>query len=166
VLFMKCKCGGIVFAMGKCKSCYMKDYSQSDAFKESQKKYSQSDAFKESRKKYRQSDAYKESQKKYRQSDAYKESQKKYSQSDAFKESQKKYRQSDAYKESRKNRKVSLHTFVLDFFEHFTRKIRTKEDLSELAEVFSKNACELSGREQCRLEEMILIEGTNRKLVE
>ena len=86
---------------------------------------------------------------------------KEYRQSDAFKESRKKYLQSDAYK----TRAVSLRIFVNDFFEHFGRKIRNDNDLSLLAEVFSKNACELSGREQCRLEEMILIEGTNRKLV-
>jgi len=88
-----------------------------------------------------------------------KEYQKKYKQSDAFKEYQKKYKQSDAYKESQKNRKVSLKVFVSDFFKHFGRIVRRNpSELNSLAESFSKNACELSGREQCMLEEMILIE--------
>ena len=76
-----------------------------------------------------------------------------------MKEYQKKYKQSDAYKESQKNRKVSLKVFVSDFFKHFGRIVRRNpSELNSLAESFSKNACELSGREQCMLEEMILIE--------
>ena len=66
----------------RCKSC-IREYQQTDAFKETQKAYHhQSDVYKEYQKAYRQTDAFKEITREYRkahrQTDAYKEKHREY----------------------------------------------------------------------------------------
>ena len=50
----------------RCKSC-MREYQQTDAFKERRKGYEQTNAYKECQRAYQQTDAYKEAKKAYRQ---------------------------------------------------------------------------------------------------
>ena len=83
-----------------CKSC-MREYRQTDSYKEYQIAYQQTDAFKEYRRAYQQRDARKAYQKAYKQTDVAKASHKEYRQSDARKAIVKAYQQSDAYKTRR-----------------------------------------------------------------
>lgn len=53
---------------------------------------------------------------------------------------------------------VGTRTFVRDFFNKFSEKITTQEELETLAEEFAKNACYLSKKEQCKIEESILLQ--------
>lgn len=78
----------------RCKSC-VREYRQSDTYKEWQKAYQQTGTYVA----YTQSDARKEHLKAYRQTDAYKESQSVYRQTDAFKELRKVFNQTDTRKE-------------------------------------------------------------------
>ena len=63
----------------RCKSC-VREYQQTDAFKEHKRAYQQTDAFKKSRKAYEQTDVFKASQKAYSQTDAFKEKRREYMQ--------------------------------------------------------------------------------------
>lgn len=81
---------------------FPKDKSQSDGLKyhckACMREYRQTDAYKEYRRAYRQTDVYKKSQEKHQQTDTFKEYQKAYQQRDTFKEYQKTYKQRDTYK--------------------------------------------------------------------
>ena len=137
----------------------IKEYRQSEKYKASQKKYYQSDKYKAAQKKYRQSEKFKASQKKYQQSEKHKVRIKEYHQSDKYKVSLKKYRQSDKYKAYRKRVAARwwLHA-VEDFYAHWNSNAGWRaEGLEKMAEMYSKNVCNLSGQQQCKVQEEIML---------
>ena len=76
----------------RCKSC-VREYQQTDSYKEYKKAYQQTDAYKEPLRAYRQTDVYKDSRKAYKQTDAYKEYLRAHRQTDAYKVKNREYMQ-------------------------------------------------------------------------
>ena len=60
-------------------------------------------------------------------------------------------------------RRTALPVLVQDFFKHFQGKARSEEEFLGLVEDFSRNACGLTGRQACDLEERILLKAQEGK---
>ena len=74
----------------RCKSC-VREYQQTDAYKEYREAYQQTDTYKEYQKAYSQTDAYRDSQRAYNQTDASKASKRAHQHTDAYKEYKRAY---------------------------------------------------------------------------
>jgi hypothetical protein len=74
------------------------------------------------------------------------------------------YRQRPEVKERKKKfRKTPLSVLKNDFFNHFSKyRIRDKGELFVCAVNFSTIACDLTERQRCKLEKIILDEGIKR----
>jgi len=139
-----CKiCGDKFFAKGLCEKHYYQQPELLERKRKYIKNYYQKPENKEKLKQY---------QKEYYQKPDIKAKVRKYA---------KDYYQVPENKERHKKWKktyVSLTTFKNDFFNHFNDKLKDETELQKTAELFAENACKLSGRKKCELEEMIMKE--------